>query len=78
METFGALVGWDHHDAGERIMLRLESVRSSEAAQTHDPDLLRLLMTKQQAAILGQYLVRISGQAPVVQRKRRWFRRRFG
>lgn len=78
MESFGALVGWDHHDAGDRIMLRLESVQSSNAAKQHDPDLLRLLMTKQQAAILGQYLVRISGQSPLVPRKRGWFRRRFG
>lgn len=78
VESFGALVGWDHHDAGDRVMLRLESVQSSEAARKHDPDLFRVLMTKQQAAILGQYLVRISGQTPVVPRKRGWFRRRFG
>ncbi|MDX8356133.1 hypothetical protein [Sphingopyxis terrae] len=78
MESFGALVGWDHHDAGDRIMLRLESVQSPEAAKAHDPDLFRILMTKQQAAILGQYLLRISGQPPVVRRKRGWFRRYFG
>ena len=47
MESFGALVGWTHHDAGDRILLRLESVQSSEAAKTHDPDLFRCLMTKQ-------------------------------
>ena len=78
MESFGALVGWDHHDAGDRILLRIESVQSSEAAKTHDPDLFRFLMTKQQAAILGQYLVRISGQPLVAPKKRGWFRRRFG
>ncbi|MBL0914279.1 MAG: hypothetical protein IBJ13_01800 [Sphingopyxis sp.] len=78
MESFGALVGWDHHDAGDRILLRLESVQSSEAAKKRDPDLFRFLMTKQQAAILGNYLVRISGQPPVVPKKLSWFRRRFG
>ena len=78
MESFGALVGWDHHDAGDRIMLRRESVQSSEAAKAHDLDLFRILMTKQQAAILGQYLLRISGQSPVVPRKRGWIRRYFG
>jgi hypothetical protein len=77
MENFWALVGWGHHDAGDRIMLRLESVQSSEAAKNHDPDLFRILMTKQQAAILGNYLVRLSGQSPIVPRKRGWFRRRF-
>jgi len=78
IESFGALVGWTHHDAGERIMLRIESVQTSDAAKQHDPDLFRVLMTKQQAAILGQYLVRISGQTPMVPKKRGWFRRRFG
>ncbi|MGN7928964.1 hypothetical protein [Sphingopyxis sp. 22461] len=78
VENFGALVGWTHHDAGDRIMLRLESVQSSEAVKKHDPDLFRFLMTKQQAAILGNYLVRVSGQPPLTPKKRRWFRRYFG
>lgn len=78
VENYGALVGWAHHDAGDRIMLRLESVQSSDAAQRHDPDLFRFLMTKQQAAILGNYLVRLSGQPPIVLKKRGWFRRLFG
>ena len=78
VESFGALVGWGHHDAGDRIMLRLESVQSSEAAKKHDPDLFRFVMTKQQAAILGNYLVRISGQPPVAPQTRGWFRRLFG
>ena len=77
MESFGALVGWTHHDAGDRTMLRLESVLSSEAAKKHDPDLFRVLMTKQQAPILGNYLVQISGHPPAAPQKRRWFRRRF-
>ncbi len=76
-ESFGALVGWTHHDAGDRIMLRLESVQTSEAAKNHDLDLFRFLMTKQQAAILGNYLVRHSGQTPVFPKKRGWFRRHF-
>ncbi len=58
-------------------MLRLESVQSSEAAKKHDPDLFRFLMTKQQAAILGNYLVRLSGQPPLAPQKRGWFRRLF-
>lgn len=78
MESFGALVGWTHHDAGDRIMLRLESVQTSEAAKTHDPDLFRFLMTKQQAAILGNYLMQASGQQPVDPKERGWFRRHFG
>lgn len=78
VESFGALVGWSHHDTGDHIMLRLESVQSSEAARKHDPDLFRCLMTRQQAAILGNYLVRLSGHSPVVPKKPGWFRRHFG
>ena len=78
MENHGALVGWTHHDIGDRLMLRLESVRSVASADTHDPDLLRLLMTKQQAAVLGNYLIRLSGQSAVHPKERGWFRRLFG
>ena len=78
MESYGALVGWTHHDAGERIMLRLESVRSTEAAERHDPDLFRILMTKQHAAVLGNYLLQLSGQTPVGPDDRSWLRRLFG
>lgn len=78
MESYGALVGWTHHGAGEHVMLRLESVQSSEAAERRDPDLFRLLMTKQQAAVLGTYLMGLSGQTFVEPRRSSWFRRFFG
>ena len=78
MESYGALVGWTHHEAGDRILLRIESVRSAKAAERHDPDLFRFLMTKQQAAVLGNYLVQLSGQTPAGPDDRSWFRRLFG
>jgi hypothetical protein len=77
METHGALVGWTHHDCGDRMVLKVESVRSTEAADHHDPDLFRVLMTKNQAAILGNYLIKTSGLAPREPREG-WFRRLFG
>lgn len=78
MESHGALVGWTHQDLGDRVLLRLESVRSGAEADRKDPDLLRLLMTKQQAAVLGNYLIEISGQTAADPRERHWFRRFFG
>jgi hypothetical protein len=78
MESYGVLVGWVHHDAGERVMLRLESVQSMAAAEKHDPDVFRFLMTKQQAALLGNYLMRLSGQTIVDPAPQGWFRRFFG
>lgn len=77
MGIYGALVGWVHHEAGDRILLRMESVQSTEAAARHDPDVFRFLMTKQQAAVLGNYLMRLSGQTKASDRGT-WFRRWFG
>lgn len=78
MENFGALVGWGHHDNGNRLMFRLETVPSNEALDRHEPDVLRILMTKQQAFVLGNYLIKHSGQSAVDQNERGWFRRLFG
>ena len=77
MESYGALVGWIHHEAGDRIMLRLESVRSVDAAERHDPDMFRILMTRQQAAVLGKYLMGLSGQTMTDSGREGWFRRFF-
>jgi hypothetical protein len=78
MENYGALVGWVHNEAGDNILLRLESVKSNLAADRRDPDVFRVLMTKQQAAVLGNYLMQISGQHAPDRRSRGWFRRLFG
>lgn len=78
MENYGALVGWVHDEAGDNILLRLESVKSPEAADRRNPDVFRMLMTRQQAAVLGNYLLGVSGQTPPDPRARGWFRRLFG
>lgn len=77
MENHGALVGWTHQELGDRIMLRVESVRSIEAADKHEPDLMRFMLTKQQAAILGNYLLHISGKEASNRKKFGLFRRLF-
>lgn len=78
MESHGALVGWTHRSAGDHLMLSVESVRSKAAADRHDPDIFRFLMTKQQAAVLGNYLIELSGQSASDPKDRSWFRRFFG
>lgn len=78
MESHGALVGWTHEDLGDRILIRLQSLRSASEEDKADPDLLRLLMTKQQAAVLGNYLIESAGQVAPRPRARSWFRRAFG
>jgi len=61
MENHGALVGWTHQELGDRLMLKIETVQSMQAAEAHRPDILRVMLTKNQASILGRYLVNQSG-----------------
>ncbi len=78
MESHGALVGWSHQDLGEKLLLRIESIGSPAAVQEHAPDVLRLLLTKQQAGVLGNYLFEISGQTPPRKSDRSLLKRLFG
>jgi len=79
MERHGALVGWGHHDMGNRVMLKLQSFHSLEdKEQDGEPDQFRFIMSKQQAAVLGNYLMEISGQTAATQGQRSLFRRLFG
>ncbi len=78
MENHGALVGWGHFDTGDRILLRIESIQSQDQMDSKEPDMFRVLMTKQQAVVLGSYLIEASGQRYVPAVRRSWFRRLFG
>ena len=61
MESHGALVGWTHHELGDRLMVKIETVQSVKDVADHRPDVLQVMMTRNQAAILGSYLVSRSG-----------------
>ncbi|QFT77464.1 hypothetical protein [Erythrobacter sp. THAF29] len=78
MEHFGALVGWTHQDHGERILLRLETVSSRDEIEKNEPDIARIMLTKQQAGVLANYLFKLSGGAPARTAKQGFFRRVFG
>lgn len=78
MDRHGALVGWTHHDLGHRVMLNIESFESAGNLDNAPPDHFRLIMTKQQAAVLGNYLVELSGQTAANRSQRGWFKRMFG
>jgi len=71
MKNIGALVGWSHLDNGDQIVLRLESAQSSAALADNDLDLSRLIMTKQQALVLGHYLMKVSGET-ILPARRSW------
>lgn len=72
-EGSGALVGWTHQDLGEKVMLRLQS-KHRPVADPSEVDEFRYLMTKNQAAVLANYLFGISGMLPQPKRRMRWFR----
>jgi hypothetical protein len=72
-DMFGALVGWTHQDLGERVMVKVQSTRQHQLGDGEPVDEFHYLMTKNQAAVLGQYLYSISGRLPQPAKKRRWF-----
>lgn len=78
MESHGALVGWSHQDLGDRLLLRIETVRTLAAAHDHEPDMLRIFLTKQQAGVLASYLFDLSGLSAPRRGERGLLRRLFG
>jgi hypothetical protein len=76
LDNHGALVGWHHQDLGDRVLLALQTRK--KAGDPENFDVTRVLMTKNQAAVLGNYLFRIAGETPPSSEERGWFRRMFG
>ncbi len=71
---FGALVGWEHENLGERLMLKLQSTRKSDLGVNTPVDEFRYFMTKNQAVVLANYLYSISERLPQARRRKGWFR----
>jgi len=78
MENHGALVGWSHQDLGNRILLRIETLEGPADAGTPASDIMRILMTKNQAGILGEYLAKASGYAAARPKRSGFFARYLG
>ena len=74
LPDFGALVGWDHQDLGDRLMVRLQSTQNSGLGADKSLDEFRYFMTKNQAVVLANYLYSISDRLPQAKRKKGWFR----
>lgn len=76
-ELSGVVVGWRHRTFARNIHLTVQSSSEShpkpEAVDTH-----HLLMTRSQAMLLANYLMRLTGQEPVVQHRRGLWQRLFG
>ena len=71
-------MGWTHSDHGESVLLRIETVRSARDPSNREADITRVLLTKQQANVLANYLAKVSGQELLDQKRPGFFRRLFG
>ncbi|NOU03470.1 MAG: hypothetical protein HOO94_07480 [Novosphingobium sp.] len=77
-ESYGVLVGWSHGAIGTRLDLKLQCVQSTRRKERGDVDLHHVLMTREQATILANYLFHLTEQTPPPPRRRglaRWFGR---
>ncbi len=76
-ESFGVLVGWAHHSFNNKVDLTLQCVQSTRRDNAAEVDDHHIVMTPSQAAVLANYLFKISGQTPPAPRKG-FFRRLLG
>ncbi len=74
-ETFGVLVGWSHSQLGERLDLNLQSIGSTRRERRDDLDSHHFMLTRQQATVLANYLLKVTGQS--LPRGRRGFLARW-
>lgn len=75
--SYGALVGWKSDDLHDKIVLRMQIVSKPPP---HAPDDIHhsvVVMNKNQAVQLGNYLFQAAGLAKL-KKRRTWFRRFFG
>lgn len=75
-DSFGLLIGWAHHGQSDKIDLKLQTVANSNALAREQIENHHIVMTKQQATVLANYLFTITGQTPPRPRRgrlARWF-----
>ena len=76
MKDVGVLVGWGAQDWGSRLVLDIETVE--EVKDKADPHVYHLFMTKDQAAVLANYLFEASGRLPPTGRRPGFIKRMLG
>jgi hypothetical protein len=69
-ESYGALVGWAHSEFKDRLDLKLQTIESTRLDVPETVVSHHVMMTKSQAAVLANFLLSISGQAPPPKRRR--------
>lgn len=76
-ESYGVLINWGMQRLGSKLDLKLQCVASTRSDDPRALDDLHVVMTREQAAVLANYLFEASGNTPPSPR-RSWLRRWFG
>lgn len=63
-EQVGVLVGWSSQTFGPNLILDLQTFERSSWDTGEEPDIARIYMTRNQAAVLANHLFEISGTTP--------------
>lgn len=71
---YGALVGWASDDLGDRIRLRMQSTRTTPNSRA-DVEEFHYYIGKDQAAVLANFLFRVSGQTAPDRTMPAWLRK---
>lgn len=70
-DDIGVLVGWSSRDLGPNMMLELQTFEKDRWDSGDEPEIVRLFLTRSQAAVLANHLLQVSGtQRPP--RRRSW------
>jgi len=76
-DRVGVLVGWSSQTFGPNLIVDLQSYERSTWNSGENPEVTRIFMTRNQAALLASHLFEISGNSPP-QRPSGRFGRFFG
>ena len=76
-DHYGALVGWKSEDLHDRIILRMQFVHKPPPHTREDVHQSVLVLDKNQAVLLGNYLFELTGQTRPKPRTS-WLGRMFG
>jgi hypothetical protein len=69
-ERHGVLVGWSSQDLGSNVMIDLQTFDRASWGERDRPDHTRILMTRSQATVLANHLLKVSGALPPP--RKRW------
>ncbi len=75
-DTYGVLVGWKHASISDKLILQLQTTLAKGQIKKGDVETSHVVMTTQQAAVLANYLLQVTGATappPRSGRLRRWF-----